>query len=202
MLFDTAGKEDYCRLRPLDYPQTNVFIVFTRIGIPSTYQKAEELWIPKITHHCPGVPFIVVGIGSHDDDDLLRRDRESGLPPHRRICAATGQAYVPGERSTYTVMGEDLGARLGAVCYTECNIFTEDGVNHVFDEVCSLATERHDTSEVQVTKYYLNSHRQAMLAAVEPLLVSRRSSRLRARPSSFVRPPSFLRSLRESKWEE
>ena len=125
-LVDTAGKEDLLGLRTLDYPQTDVFLVFARIGLASTYQNAERMWIPEIAHHCPGVPLIIVGIGSHDDDILLERAKKQRLPTEPRA---------------YTAMGENMAKKLGAVMYVECNIFTQEGLKDVFDEVCSPALE-------------------------------------------------------------
>jgi small GTP-binding protein len=41
-LFDTAGQEDYDRLRPLSYPQTDVFLVCFSVVGPSSYENVKE----------------------------------------------------------------------------------------------------------------------------------------------------------------
>jgi len=51
-LFDTAGQEDYDRLRPLSYPQTDVFLVCFSVVSPSSFENVKEKWVPEITHHC------------------------------------------------------------------------------------------------------------------------------------------------------
>merc|ERR1712178_549932 len=71
-LWDTAGQEDYDRLRPLSYPQTDVFLVcFSVVSMPS-FNNVKSKWIPEIQHHAPGVPVILVGTKSD-----LRNDRET-----------------------------------------------------------------------------------------------------------------------------
>ena len=37
-LFDTAGQEDYDRLRPLSYPQTDVFLICFSLVSPPSYE--------------------------------------------------------------------------------------------------------------------------------------------------------------------
>jgi len=41
-LFDTAGQEDYDRLRPLSYPQTDVFLVCFGVVSPSSFENVKE----------------------------------------------------------------------------------------------------------------------------------------------------------------
>ena len=41
-LFDTAGQEDYDRLRPLSYPQTDVFLVCFSAAAPASYENVKE----------------------------------------------------------------------------------------------------------------------------------------------------------------
>ena len=41
-LFDTAGLEDYDRLRPLSYPQTDVFLVCFSVVSPSSFENVKE----------------------------------------------------------------------------------------------------------------------------------------------------------------
>lgn len=45
-LFDTAGQEDYDRLRPLSYPQTDVFLVCFSVVSPSSFENVKE----KVRH--------------------------------------------------------------------------------------------------------------------------------------------------------
>ena len=41
-LFDTAGQEDYDRLRPLSYPQTDVFLVCFSVVNPASFENVKE----------------------------------------------------------------------------------------------------------------------------------------------------------------
>jgi small GTP-binding protein len=117
-LWDTAGQEDYDRLRPLSYPQTDVFLVCFSVISPSSFENVKTKWYPEISHHAPGVPFLLVGtkIDLRDDEDQVQRLREKHLEP---IAEAKANA---------------LAAQLGAQKYLECSALTQKGLKNVFDE--------------------------------------------------------------------
>ncbi len=50
---DTSGQEAYDRLRPLPYPQRNVFLVCFSVVDPTSFKNIKEKWVPEILHHCP-----------------------------------------------------------------------------------------------------------------------------------------------------
>ena len=62
-LVDTAGQEDYERLRPLSYPDTNVVIICYSCAMPNnaSLKNVANVWVPEIRKHLPTEPIILVG---------------------------------------------------------------------------------------------------------------------------------------------
>ncbi|TNN07571.1 Rho-related GTP-binding protein isoform 2 [Schistosoma japonicum] len=60
-LWDTAGQEDYDRLRPLSYPDTDVILMCFSIDSTDSLDNIIEKWYPEVEHFCPNVPIILVG---------------------------------------------------------------------------------------------------------------------------------------------
>ena len=82
-LWDTAGPEDYDRLRPLSYPQTDVFLVCFSLVEPASYENVREKWFPEVRKHCPNVPIILVGnkVELREDTEEIIKLREKRLAP-------------------------------------------------------------------------------------------------------------------------
>ena len=117
-LWDTAGQEDYDRLRPLSYPQTDVFLACFSIISPASFENVKARWYPEINHHCPNVPIILVGtkIDLREDKETINRLAEKKLAPvsHQQ--------------------GMQLAKEIKAIKYLECSALTQTGLKAVFDE--------------------------------------------------------------------
>ncbi|XP_050478803.1 ras-like GTP-binding protein RhoL isoform X1 [Bombus huntii] len=60
-LWDTAGQEDYERIRPLSYPNTDCFLICFSVNSRTSYENVAIKWHPEIKHHCPNTPIVLVG---------------------------------------------------------------------------------------------------------------------------------------------
>ncbi|XP_075387695.1 rho-related GTP-binding protein RhoJ isoform X1 [Tenrec ecaudatus] len=74
-LYDTAGQEDYNQLRPLSYPNTDVFLICFSVVNPASYHNVQEEWVPELKDCMPHVPYVLIGtqIDLRDDPKTLAR---------------------------------------------------------------------------------------------------------------------------------
>ena len=57
-LWDTAGQEEFDKLRPLSYPQTDVFLVCFSVVESSSYDNITAKWIEEIRKGEPNAPIV------------------------------------------------------------------------------------------------------------------------------------------------
>ena len=63
-LWDTAGPEEYSRLRVLSYIEADVFFVCFSVSSRSSFENISSKWHPELMHHLksfPGAKFLLVG---------------------------------------------------------------------------------------------------------------------------------------------
>lgn len=60
-LWDTAGQEDYDRLRALSYGQTDVIVLMFAVDRTSSFENIEDKWMPELRAHLPDTPIFLVG---------------------------------------------------------------------------------------------------------------------------------------------
>ncbi|KAH7980274.1 hypothetical protein HPB49_014454 [Dermacentor silvarum] len=60
-LWDTAALEDYCRLRPLSYLDTDVVLMCFSIDSPDSLENNTESGRPEVRRFCPSVPVTLAG---------------------------------------------------------------------------------------------------------------------------------------------
>uniref|UniRef100_A0A3B5LIJ4 Uncharacterized protein n=1 Tax=Xiphophorus couchianus TaxID=32473 RepID=A0A3B5LIJ4_9TELE len=127
-LWDTAGQEDYDRLRPLSYPDTDVILLCFSVVSRDSLVNVKEKWTPEAKHFCPHVPIVLVG----NKTDL--RDDESV----RKMLAKQNEPIKYEE-------GKDMSTQIAAYSYQECSAKNNDGVRQVFDTAAkaALTYKRH-----------------------------------------------------------
>lgn len=126
-LWDTAGQEDYDRLRPLCYPRTDVFIICFSLVNPASFLNVREKWYPEVFHHCPDTPVVLVGtkLDLRHDSCVIDKLKKRNMKP-----------------ITY-LQGLALSKEISAFKYIECSALNQMGLKIVFDTaICAALTPR------------------------------------------------------------
>ena len=137
-LWDTAGEEDYDRLRPLSYPQTDVFLICFSIISPTSFENVKAKWQPEINHHCPDVPFILVGTKTDLRNGKDFTETFNGPTTTTTTTTTTGLNSTTMTEKKFEFVSQEEGMKLAkeinAYKYLECSALTQIGLKEVFDE--------------------------------------------------------------------
>jgi cell division control protein 42 len=115
-LFDTAGQEEFDRLRPLSYPDSDVFLICYSVVNPASYENVREKWITEISHFCPNTALLIVGtqIDLRGDYQMINNLRKDRLQP---ISFSQGEQLVKEFRTLYKMKF--------LIKYVECSALTQ-----------------------------------------------------------------------------
>jgi len=144
-LWDTAGQEEYDRLRPLSYPRSDVILLCFSTISQVSFESVKQKWWPEVHHYIANIPYILVGTKI----DL----RETNTPD-----AHTGKV-----NPVSTEQAQQLAKEIGCVKYME--ICSKDGrgvrevLNDAIDQVLvsrgvkgsgeNGSSDAHDTKKKQ-----------------------------------------------------
>jgi len=113
-LWDTAGQEEYDRLRPLSYPGADVILMCFSTVSQGSFDAVTDKWAPEVAHFIPDVPIILVGT------KLDMREEKCPDPNSGKF------------EPILTPNGEELAKQLKAHKYLECSSKTGEGLEKVF----------------------------------------------------------------------
>jgi small GTP-binding protein len=118
-LWDTAGREEYDRLRPLSYTNADVVLICFKFPVAATRENVANQWIPEVRQHCPKTPIVLVNTSSN---------------PH---CNSTDK------RESFDFEdGMRLAKQYDADTYVECPFFfSKEDTNAVFEAAVRAAVK-------------------------------------------------------------
>ena len=77
-LWDTAGQEEFERIRILSYENTTCFIVCFCVADYVTFDNVKKLWLPELRRHNPEAKVLLVGTKSDMRIPKAEKRRDDG----------------------------------------------------------------------------------------------------------------------------
>mmetsp|Transcript_29917 Transcript_29917/g.46319 ORF Transcript_29917/g.46319 Transcript_29917/m.46319 type:complete len:215 (-) Transcript_29917:172-816(-) len=121
---DTGGHEEYDRLRPLVYPDTDVFIIMMSITDRISQTDVGDRWVPEVIKYNPETPIIFL---STKND--LREDQE----------AMSNLEHKPLTRED----GEAIADAFGGAGFVEISSMKGTNLDVLPEKICQLAFLKH-----------------------------------------------------------
>eukprot|EP01097_Dermamoeba_algensis_P008634 TRINITY_DN581_c0_g4_i1.p1 TRINITY_DN581_c0_g4~~TRINITY_DN581_c0_g4_i1.p1 ORF type:complete len:227 (-),score=56.68 TRINITY_DN581_c0_g4_i1:155-835(-) len=128
-LWDTAGQEEYARLRALSYPETDVFLLCFSVVEPSSFENISSKWYDEVHHHCSEAKILLVGTKTDLREDKATLEKLNG-------------AELPTPEQA-----QKLAERLSMRGYFECSALTQEGLKRVFEEAIRAVIGTRDAGE-------------------------------------------------------
>ncbi|KAJ1153934.1 hypothetical protein NDU88_006692 [Pleurodeles waltl] len=130
-LCDTAGQDEFDKLRPLCYTSTDIFLLCFSVVSPSSFQNVGEKWVPEIRRHCPKAPIILIGTQSDLREDvnvLIELDTCKEKPVAEEVAQLCAEEAK-------------------AVSYMECSALTQKNLKEVFDAAIMAGIQYSDSQQ-------------------------------------------------------
>lgn len=150
-LWDTAGQEEFDRLRSLSYSDTDTIMLCFSVDSRDSLENVQHKWVGEIADHCEGVKLVLVALKC----DLRNTSNEAtaitpGLINQQRTHQSgadlessnrnMGDANNESNNDNYITYQEGLAMakKIGALRYLECSAKLNKGVNEAFTEAARV----------------------------------------------------------------
>ncbi|KAI6197012.1 hypothetical protein M3Y94_01175200 [Aphelenchoides besseyi] len=145
-LSDTAGVSEFSAMRPLSYPDCDVFLVCYSVESMESLQHIKEKWIPEVTNElneltdqqfrfvtfCPSTPILIVG----NKKDLRSQEKPENLVP---ISEA-----------------EEYAKTFSSAQLIECSSKSRENIKVVFQSAIRVATDTRNRRSNKVIQSIKN----------------------------------------------
>eukprot|EP00483_Globobulimina_turgida_P013339 UN13363 len=93
-LWDTAGQEEFDRIRPLSYRDANYFLICFAVNSQDSFDHVSDKWIPEIKYHAPNKGFLLIGLKCDlecviPSDKIIEVERMIGADGYVQVSALT-----------------------------------------------------------------------------------------------------------------
>lgn len=136
-LWDTAGQEEFDRLRALSYADTHCIMLCFSIDLPDSLENVQLKWVGEVADHCEGVKLVLVALkcdlrNLEEDPQAVEDDSYN---PYDQLSPGAGGA----RRLITYEEGLSVAKKVGALRYLECSAKKNRGVNEAFSEAARCA---------------------------------------------------------------
>ena len=150
-LWDTAGQEEFDRLRSLSYDDTHTIMLCFSVDSKDSLENVETKWVGEIAENCQGVKLVLVALkcdlrerssdeeeetGAGRGGEKVMIDYKQGLEVAKRIQALR---YLGTLCFRCASMDRNRGCKLTSIARAECSAKRNRGVNEAFTEAARVA---------------------------------------------------------------
>ena len=122
-IWDTAGQDEYDRLRPLSYSGANIIFLCFALDCQESFQNVTRKWIPEIRHYAPYAQIFLIGTKY----DMYQHDN----PNH--VSYKEAQQLVIDQKLT---------------CYTQCSAKENFGIDKIFNAISQVSQKRKNNCKL------------------------------------------------------
>lgn len=145
-LWDTAGQEEFDRLRSLSYSDTHCIMLCFSIDSPDSLENVQSKWVGEIADHCEGVKLVLVALKcdlrNNEDTDVDQNGGNTGGAEDESFNPYSQSSSNPYQQQKRLISYEEglaVAKKVGALRYLECSAKKNRGVNEAFSEAARCA---------------------------------------------------------------